>query len=65
MAAIRDAASFDVPLPKRISVAVMKEKTGSMGSDLQITDAGVDESPLARVASDHLPIWADIRLTAA
>ena len=32
---------------------------------LEITDAGVDESPLARVASDHLPIWADIRLTAA
>lgn len=27
---------------------------------LTLSDAGVDESPLARMASDHLPIWADI-----
>lgn len=28
--------------------------------DLLVQDAGVDESPVARKASDHLPIWADI-----
>jgi endonuclease/exonuclease/phosphatase family metal-dependent hydrolase len=25
-----------------------------------LRDAGVDQSPLARMASDHLPIWSDI-----
>lgn len=29
---------------------------------LQIRSAGVDESALARRASDHLPIWADVEL---
>lgn len=28
--------------------------------DVTIKKAGVDESPLARRASDHLPIWADL-----
>lgn len=28
-----------------------------------IVDAGVHATPIARQASDHLPIWADIRLT--
>lgn len=28
--------------------------------DLAVTQAGVDESPLARRASDHLPVWADL-----
>lgn len=28
--------------------------------DLQVYQAGVDQSPLACKASDHLPIWADI-----
>ena len=27
---------------------------------LKLSDAGVDESSLARVASDHLPIWSDV-----
>ncbi len=27
-----------------------------------VVDCGVHESPLARRASDHLPIWADLRL---
>jgi len=26
-------------------------------------DAGVHVSPLARLASDHLPVWADVRLS--
>lgn len=30
--------------------------------DLHLRDAGVLQTPLARVASDHLPIWADIRM---
>lgn len=31
------------------------------GEALEIFDAGVDQGKLARIASDHLPIWADIR----
>jgi endonuclease/exonuclease/phosphatase family metal-dependent hydrolase len=30
--------------------------------DLAVADAGVHRSTLARRASDHLPIWADVRL---
>lgn len=29
-----------------------------------VTDAGVDQGPLAKRASDHLPIWADMALPA-
>ncbi|MEE9428365.1 MAG: endonuclease/exonuclease/phosphatase family protein [Paracoccaceae bacterium] len=29
---------------------------------LQITGAGVTETKLSKIASDHLPIWADIKL---
>ena len=32
----------------------------AVSHDMTLTDAGVDQSALARVASDHLPIWADI-----
>ncbi len=32
----------------------------ALSLDLALTDAGVDEGSLARRASDHLPIWADI-----
>ena len=32
----------------------------ALSHDLTLTDAGVDEGPLARRASDHLPIWADV-----
>lgn len=35
----------------------------SRGVSLQ--DAGVAQGPLARVASDHLPIWSDIAVSAA
>lgn len=30
--------------------------------DIAVTNAGVEQGKLARRASDHLPIWADIRL---
>lgn len=33
--------------------------------DLAIADAGVEQGALARRASDHLPVWADIRLNRA
>ncbi|QDC09087.1 metal-dependent hydrolase [Oceanicola sp. D3] len=32
----------------------------ALSHDLALQDAGVNDSPLARRASDHLPIWADI-----
>ncbi len=32
----------------------------ALSHDLALGDAGVDEGPLARRASDHLPIWADV-----
>lgn len=32
----------------------------ALSRDLALADAGVDEGPLAKRASDHLPIWADI-----
>ncbi len=32
-------------------------------AQLTLTDAGVVETPLSARASDHLPIWAEIRLT--
>ena len=32
----------------------------ALSHGVTLTDAGVDQRPLARLASDHLPIWADI-----
>lgn len=32
----------------------------ALGRDLELLDAGVSDGALARVASDHLPIWVDI-----
>ncbi|MFA5580943.1 MAG: endonuclease/exonuclease/phosphatase family protein [Paracoccaceae bacterium] len=32
----------------------------ALGDGFQLYDAGVIETPLARRASDHLPIWADL-----
>lgn len=32
----------------------------ALSHDLALLDAGVDEGPLAKRASDHLPIWADV-----
>ncbi len=37
----------------------------ALGANLQLQGAGVDESKLAKRASDHLPIWADIEVSAA
>ena len=34
----------------------------ALGAGLHLLDAGVLDTPLARVASDHLPIWADVRM---
>lgn len=34
----------------------------ALGPGLALADAGVEEGPSARVASDHLPIWADIAI---
>ncbi|GGH47088.1 metal-dependent hydrolase [Frigidibacter albus] len=36
----------------------------ALGMGLHLLDAGVLDTPLARVASDHLPIWADVRMDA-
>lgn len=35
----------------------------AFGSSLSLGASGVDRSALARVASDHLPIWADLHVT--
>lgn len=37
----------------------------ALSQGVTLHDAGVDQSPLARVASDHLPIWSDISVPAA
>jgi endonuclease/exonuclease/phosphatase family metal-dependent hydrolase len=37
----------------------------ALTSGVTLRDAGVDQSPLARVASDHLPIWSDIEVPAS
>jgi endonuclease/exonuclease/phosphatase family metal-dependent hydrolase len=33
------------------------------GAGLELSDAGVVQSRVTRVASDHLPIWADVRIS--
>ena len=37
----------------------------ALSNGLEMRDAGVEQGPLARVASDHLPIWSDITLPTA
>jgi endonuclease/exonuclease/phosphatase family metal-dependent hydrolase len=37
----------------------------ALSQGVTLRDAGVDQSPLARVASDHLPIWSDISVPTA
>lgn len=32
----------------------------ALGAGLRLADAGVIETPLARAASDHLPVWAEV-----
>lgn len=34
----------------------------ALTADVTLRDSGVEEGPLARRASDHLPIWSDIEL---
>ncbi len=34
----------------------------ALSPQIELLDAGVDQTPLARIASDHLPIWAKIAL---
>ncbi|SFO95240.1 endonuclease/exonuclease/phosphatase family protein [Tranquillimonas alkanivorans] len=36
----------------------------ALGGELTATDSGVVQTPLTRKASDHLPIWVDIRRAA-
>lgn len=36
----------------------------ALGDALVFKDAGVEEGPLARRASDHLPIWVDVEMRA-
>ena len=35
----------------------------ALSRGIELRDAGVDQSPLAKVASDHLPVWAKVRVT--
>lgn len=37
----------------------------ALSGGAKLRDAGVDESPLARRASDHLPVWTDIEFVEA
>lgn len=37
----------------------------ALSHGIEMRDAGVDQSPLARRASDHLPIWSDIAVRGA
>lgn len=37
----------------------------ALSSGLNLRDAGVSQDALARVASDHLPVWSDINLASA
>ncbi|UWQ15480.1 endonuclease/exonuclease/phosphatase family protein [Aliiroseovarius sp. M344] len=35
----------------------------ALSQGIELRDAGVDQSPLAKVASDHLPVWAKVHVT--
>ena len=35
----------------------------ALSGGVELRDAGVEQGPLARMASDHLPIWSDVRLS--
>ncbi len=59
---------FDIHSPgqsfhARRPVAALDRFALSFGLDLR--DAGVEQGAVARVASDHLPIWSDIAVPAA
>ena len=57
---------FDIHSPGRSyhasrPMAALDRIATSEGVELR--DAGVDQSKLARIASDHLPVWAKLRIT--
>lgn len=35
----------------------------ALGSGMVLRDAGVEDTPAARISSDHLPVWADVLVT--
>ncbi|MEW9920957.1 endonuclease/exonuclease/phosphatase family protein [Marimonas sp. MJW-29] len=37
----------------------------ALSKGLELRDGGVEQGTLARIASDHLPVWTDIRVPAA
>jgi endonuclease/exonuclease/phosphatase family metal-dependent hydrolase len=37
----------------------------ALSGSVELRDCGVEQGPLAKVASDHLPIWSDIEFPAA
>ncbi|UWR21841.1 endonuclease/exonuclease/phosphatase family protein [Sulfitobacter sp. S190] len=62
------ADRFDIHAPgqsfhARRPIAALDRFALSHG--LGMDDAGVEQGPLARIASDHLPIWSDISVPAA
>ncbi|MDO5658092.1 MAG: endonuclease/exonuclease/phosphatase family protein [Paracoccus sp. (in: a-proteobacteria)] len=53
---ITPGASYPAPMPQlRLDRIVVSRR-------LEVSDCGVLDTPLARRASDHLPVWADIEI---
>jgi len=62
------AADFSVHSPGRSYHAarpVAALDRVALGAGLTLVDGGVCETALARIASDHLPIWVDVALNAS
>ncbi len=51
---VAPGASWPAPFPR------LRYDRIAVSPNLQVVDCGVFDSPLARRASDHLPIWADL-----
>lgn len=56
-------AALGRSFPSRLPIFALDKIMFS--SDLQVTASGVHDTPLARVASDHLPVWAQLSLVSA
>ena len=56
---IAPGPSYPAPMPR------LRLDRIAVSHCIEIRATGVGDSPLARQASDHLPIWADITLTGA
>ncbi len=57
--------SFDIISPGRsfhASRPMAELDRLALSKGVELRDAGVDQSPLAKVASDHLPVWAKVRI---